>query len=184
MPQGEGEMLREKIFKEFIKIFSVENVITKQRVSTGTSDDLIYSMYTPEPDVIVLPRNTRRQVIVDNNTINSAYHIYKKFFDAINKIAVVKFNEHNLNPNPRYLIALEAGGSGNMKHLLGDIVNASILGKIGIVVGTNKKMVDSYKRIIEYLNFAYDVGKNKQHFDNVVILEQTPFLNYLSKYNN
>jgi len=184
MPQRDGEILREKIFEEFIKIFGIENVITKQRVSTGASDDLIYSMYTPEPDVIVLPENIRRQVIEDNNTIHSAYLFKKTFFDAINDIAVVKFNEYNLNPNPRYLIALEAGGSGNMKHLLGDIANASILGKIGIVVGTNKKMIDSYKRIIEYLNFAYDVGKNKQHFDNVVILEQTPFLDYLSTYGN
>lgn len=178
---ADGEKLRELIFKEFKSIFGIKNVITKRRISTGTADDLINTMYTPEPDVIVLPENTRRQVNEDNRQINLAYEKYNDFFNAINNIAVVKFNEDNLNPNPRYLVAVEAGGSGNMKHLLGDIVNASILGKVGLVVGTNRDMIKKYVSIIEYLNFAYDVGKIKQHFDNVAILEQDLMIDFFSK---
>lgn len=178
-----GDELRKQLFQEFQKIFGQDNVKTEWRASAESSDDFDSGyMYTPKTDVAVGPYNISKQVKRDNQNIKSAFEKYKDFLHEINQIAEKRFNENRLNINPRCFIAIEVGGSGSSrKHLLGDMFNASILGKIGIVMGVNEENVRAYKRIFEYVNFAYEVKKTKQHFYNIAILNGVDFLKFLRK---
>lgn len=179
-----GEELREQLFQEFQKIFGQDNVKTKWRATTESSDDFDSSyMYTPETDIAIGPYNINRYIETNNRDIKSAFESYKDFLHEINqKIAIKKFHENYLNNNPRCFIAIEVGGSGSSrKHLLGDMFNASILGKIGIVVGVNEENARAYKRIFEYVNFAYEVKKTEQNFKNIAILNGVDFLEFLRK---
>jgi len=129
------------------------------------------------------PYNISRQIKRNNKNINSAFEKYRGFLDSINQIATKKFDEDSLNSNPRCFIAIEVAGSGSEKHLLGDMFNTSILGKVGMVVGANEKNLKTYQRIYEYVNFAYEVEKTSQYFGNVAILDGVEFLGFLKKLN-
>jgi hypothetical protein len=179
-----GEQLRELLFSEFKIFFGEENVKTKWRATDESTDDFDGSyMYTPETDLIVKPFNISREITRDNKLINDALSKYLDFLKEINSFAQVPFQENLLNKNPRCFIAIEVGGSGSEKHLLGDMYNASVLGKVGFVVGANPTIVKTYQRLYDYTNFAYTVGKTNQSFGNLAVLDGSPLLSFLkSKY--
>ncbi len=180
-----GEQLRVLLFNEFKIFFGNENVKTKWRATDESTDDFDGSyMYTPETDLVVKPFNISREITRDNNSINSAFDKYTNFLNDVNTSALVPFQQHLLNRNPRCFLAIEVGGSGSEKHLLGDMYNASVLGKIGFVVGTNRSITNSYQRLYEYTNFAHSVGKTDQHFGNLAILDGLWLLYYLKDKNS
>jgi hypothetical protein len=56
-----------------------------------------------------------------------------------------------VNPRPNCLIALEIGYMGSRKHRMGDLVNASLLGHLGVVIAKDERTEKSYHNIAEYL---------------------------------
>lgn len=94
------------------------------------------------------------------------------------------FDNFRFNENPRCLIAIEIETSGSKKHLVGDITNASILGKIGLIVPTNDKNYKSFKRIMEYLDFAQRNDKvSKNLFKNIVLIKSKNLIELLKSRN-
>ncbi|MDP2205029.1 MAG: hypothetical protein Q8K65_01855 [Alphaproteobacteria bacterium] len=83
------------------------------------------------------------------------------------------------NQNPRCLLAIEIEYSGSMKHILGDIANASMLGYIGIVIGSNTARKPSQvriQRVKSYIEKVTMVGKAPGGlFGNVVYFEAEEF---------
>lgn len=181
----QGEELRELIFKNFQKIFGEELVFTRRRAATGGRDDFdSYIMYNPELDIWVGPENTSRNILLDNHLINQALRVYGDFLHALNDISDKRCNFEYLNKNPRFFLAIEVAGSGSKKHLLGEMFNATILGKIGIVIAANKKMLDTYLRHVEYINFAYGVRKTDLHFNNLMVIDGRKLLELLRSYSH
>lgn len=167
-----GESLRKILFEDFKQFFGEARVKTKWRSSEDSEDDFDSSlMYTPETDIVIKPFNIRRHIKEDNEIIDSELKYHSSFFDNINRIAAIPYQKNVLNKNPRCFLAIEVGGSGSEKHLLGDMYNASILGKIGLVVAANKATLKSYIRLYEYANFAFTVGKTNQSFGNLAIVD-------------
>ena len=80
------------------------------------------------------------------------------------------------NPNPRCLVAVEVVFSGSAKHVLGDILNASVLGRYGLVVCHPSKLARA-KRNREYLASLANVGKLPKLFRNVRVMSVDEFLN-------
>lgn len=167
-----GEQLREEIFKEFKKIFEEGTVFTKRRTATNSGDDFNTSiMYNPELDIWVGPVNINKNITDNNFQINKSLDIYQDILNEMNNVADKKYNPSSLNENPRFFLAIEVAGTGSSKHLLGEMFNSSILGKIGIVIAANQTILDTYLRHVEYINFAHDVKKTRVHFNNLMIID-------------
>jgi hypothetical protein len=92
-------------------------------------------------------------------------------------------NAKDVNWNARCFMAIEVEQSGSKKHLLGDMVNVSISGRIGIVIGCkDKEVLDSFLRQLEYFAYTRDMKKLKFNSRNIIVLKPTQFENTLAKY--
>jgi hypothetical protein len=79
------------------------------------------------------------------------------------------------NPNPRCLLAIEIVYSGSAKHVLGDILNASVLGLYGLVICSEAKE-GRVRRNLAYLRALTNVGKLPPLFRNVQIMTTAEFV--------
>jgi len=125
-------------------------------------------IYSPQPDISVGPYSLEEGIDLNEEYI-SLYQQHKNFFDLCEKshiencIAVTnsyfaKFDV-GYNTNPRCFIAIEIERSGSSKHLLGDLVNAASLGKIGIVIAWNDEVLRKFMRILEYFAFLKETKR-------------------------
>jgi len=73
--------------------------------------------------------------------------------------------------NSRCSFAIEIENSGSRKHRMGDIVNASAMGRVALVV-PDKEILKSFVRILEYLNLLKSSQKPTFEHKNVIILDQ------------
>jgi hypothetical protein len=84
------------------------------------------------------------------------------------------------NPNPRCLVAIEVEHRTSSKHILGGITNASMMGLLGVVVGSNG-CISKVRRIHEYACKLKQVEKaHDGMFGNVACFEETEFLDFLN----
>jgi hypothetical protein len=125
--------------------------------------------YYPRTDIVVGPfslapgQNSR----IDITAIN------KKLMDRLHR------DNLTINNNPRCLLAIEVVFSGSSKHLLGDILNASVIGLYGIVVG-HPNMITKIKRNKKYLEKLAELGKiDCLPFRNVLIVSTDEFIELL-----
>ena len=79
------------------------------------------------------------------------------------------------NENARCLLCIEIEESGSRKHCLGNLVNASALGRIGLLVARSSAMMRVFIRQRAYLHFLSDVRKNSFRTDNALVLTETQF---------
>ena len=79
------------------------------------------------------------------------------------------------NENARCLLCIEIEDSGTRKHCLGDLTNASALGRIGLLVARSEKMLKVFLRQRVYLGYLQSVGKNTFRTDNALVLTEAQF---------
>ena len=70
---------------------------------------------------------------------------------------------------------IEIEESGSRKHCLGNLVNASALGRIGVLVARTDKVLRIFIRQRAYLQFLAGVQKNTFKAANALILSATQF---------
>lgn len=136
------------------------------------------NIYTPRIDVAVGPFAYKERLI---ERYNELLREYVEFIEKIKEKAINKgYLDFNSNVNPRCFIAIEIEKSTekDTKHLLGSITNASILGKVGIlIVFNNRKGLEKMNNLF---NFARQVGKIQDYlFKNVALLTKEDFDNIL-----
>jgi hypothetical protein len=86
------------------------------------------------------------------------------------------------NSFSRCFIAIEIELNGSSKDILGSIINASVTGSIGVVVG-NKKNIDKINRIDSYLFRLEELERLKINtLGNLFIFEEEHFLKLLSEF--
>ena len=83
------------------------------------------------------------------------------------------------NWNARCFMAIEVENRQNTKHLLGDLVNVSISGRIGVVVGYNSVACETFLRELEYLAYTIEAKKIKFNSRNIIVLGPDQFENIL-----
>jgi len=76
------------------------------------------------------------------------------------------------NWNARCLLAVEIENQVTRKHLLGGVVNAAALGRVGIVVGWTDDKVTALVRLQSYWEFLASVEKNTFRTRNLLILRR------------
>ena len=87
------------------------------------------------------------------------------------------FDELKLkNQNARCLFAIEIENLISRKHLIGGAVNASALGRIGVIVAWTPQMLKAAVKLRRYLQFLSDVGKNSFNTTNLLILSREQML--------
>jgi hypothetical protein len=135
-------------------------------------------LYSPTCDVAVGPFSFRE------GSINEVYHSLANLDEVKSFIANLQenslgtgYNEVllDLNLNPRCFIAIEVekATAHDIKHLLGSVINCSLMAKIGIVV-----VFDDYLeyagRLLQYLAFVKRVKKaSKDLFRNVFVISKS-----------
>jgi len=85
------------------------------------------------------------------------------------------------NPNSRCFLAIEIEGKTSMKHRLGSIINASALGRIGIIVAKNEEVLKSILRLLAYLHFLKEVRKLTFDINNIIVIREDQFINILKR---
>jgi len=157
-------------------IFGNDNVETEWRSSAENKDWLKYGkVYAPYPDIAVGPFNihTGDQAEQERREIENSFNRHTNFLQNI-------FVKNNHNQNPRCLLAIEIEYSGSEKYLVGDIINASILGYFGIIV-VHDDLLSMATRIMKYLIGASEMNKIGNVARNVIVVEYSRFMERLPK---
>lgn len=79
------------------------------------------------------------------------------------------------NLNARCLLCIEIEDSGSRKHCLGNLVNASALGRVGLLIARSEKILRTFVRQRVYLRFLASVGKNSFRTENALVLSAEQF---------
>jgi len=166
-----------KVKRELERIYSGEEVEVQWYPFRGEGP----RQYCPIVDVAVGPFATERryetryaellektrafvQCLVEKHNHNVA-EPEKTSFEAI-----AYFNE-----NARCLFCIEVEETGTRKHCLGDLVNASALGRIGLLIARSQKVLRIFVRQRVYLRYLADVGKNTFKTNNALVLTEEQF---------
>jgi len=139
-------------------------------------------IYSPAIDIAVGPfaiseRHEERYTNLLEHTrvfINNLIDIHNKNVEIEEEQTsfekILLFNE-----NARCLIGIEVEKTGSRKHCIGDLVNASALGRIGLLIAWNPDMLRVFLRQRMYLSYLKSVGKNTFRTDNALVLTKDQF---------
>jgi len=86
------------------------------------------------------------------------------------------------NRNARCFIAIEVENESSKKHLMGSIVNAGALGRVGILIAWQEKVLRAAIRMREYFDLLKQAGKRTFNMSSVIILNQEQFADCLDNY--
>jgi len=145
-------------------------------------------IYAPVVDVAVGPFAVTRQYIGEYATLLDETR------DFIEKL-IAKHNDNcdgheeraqfeqirDFNENARCLLCFEIEESGSRKHCLGNLVNASALGRIGILVARQPSVLRTFLRQRAYLRFLAEVQKNTFRTTNALVLSATQLTECLAE---
>lgn len=163
------------------KIFGHKNVKKEWDVAKDSQDAYTRKLYCPQLDIAVGPFNIDENIDRMEETVVSN----RDFIDNVLQLSESSLKDidsflQRKNKNPRCFLAIEIEKSGSRKHMVGNIVNASILGAFGIIIPFNDKALSAYRKIDAYLDFAAKVGKTREIFKNVLIINKENFLKAIS----
>jgi hypothetical protein len=166
---------------------------TTRRHLTFGADSPEKGMYSPIIDVAVGPFATHRQCVWDYDRMT------KTFGGLISKM--LSFYARNLrtfgsdyppqdfhevsgrNQNARCFMAIEIEkGNPDLKYLMGSMINASALGRIGILVAWNHCRLSSLLRLRESFLYMNELGKNSFDTTNLIFLGKDQFMRVLGRF--
>lgn len=169
-----ARVYQKKITTLLEEIFGSDLVIREWSVGKGATDAFLHAgTYAPRLDIAVGPFNINRDV--GQNL--AAIHAKTKH----PLVGELKRQIGILNGNPRCLLAIEIEFSGSSKHILGDFTNASMMGLIGIVVGSSHN-IEKICRVGEYAALLYSLGKAPSLFKNVKVFQDSKFLEFITAF--
>jgi hypothetical protein len=104
------------------------------------------------------------------------FHVENIGDEWINEINIPEFNfVTRKNQNARCFLAIEIENSSTKKHIMGSMINAASLGRIGIGIAYNNSVKRTFLRILNYLAFLKRVEKNTYDTTNFLILTKEQF---------
>jgi len=86
------------------------------------------------------------------------------------------------NRNARCFIAIEIENETTRKHLMGSIVNAGALGRVGILIAWKDEVLRAAIRMREYFDFLQQAQKRTFNMSSVIVLSKDQFTNCLEVY--
>lgn len=141
--------------------------------------------YSPRVDIAIGPFSVHhgQNKTREYNELLRQEHIedfFKKVYDFhienigeqwLNEIQISEFDFLiRKNQNARCLCALEIENTSTKKHIMGSMINAASLGRIGIGIAYNDSVKRTFVRILNYLGFLKRVEKNTYDATNFLII--------------
>lgn len=164
----------QKRITKILKTIFGEKLVRKEW-SAASGDNLWRDrVYAPRVDIAVGPFNSRwnHDLGIDSAAAMELHPMIKE----INERTTIKWNEFS-----RCAIAIEIEFGRIQKYILGDIVNASILGGIGIVIA-NKESEEKIMRAVHYFE-SMDI-RRVNICQNLIVFNDKNFLDFLSSLPN
>lgn len=138
------------------------------------------NIYSPRVDLAIGPfAKDTRCIEQYNQLINSSrgfldmlireHNKNLKLFDVAENSSFFDNLEY-FNENARCFLCIEIENKVSRKHLVGGLVNASALGRVGILIPWTVDKLKAFVKLLEYLKFLGSVGKNTFKTENVLIL--------------
>lgn len=150
--------------------------------------------YSPRVDIAVGPYSVRpgrnrtgeyNALLHDENISSFLESIYECHIENIgdewlNEIEIPDFDSLvNKNQNARCFLAIEIENTSSKKHIMGSMINAASLGRIGIGIAYTESVKRTFVRILNYLGFLKRVEKNTYDASNFLILTRAQIENLL-----
>ena len=109
------------------------------------------------------------------------FHVTNVGDECINEINIPEFDfVTRKNQNARCFLAIEIENSSSKKHIMGSMINAASLGRLGIGIAYNDSVKKTFLRILNYLAFLKRVEKNTYDTTNFLILTKEQFQECIS----
>jgi hypothetical protein len=176
-----GKEIQAAIYRELQRRFDPDLVKSEWSARKLAADAFADpTTYAPRLDIAVGPFNLSFE-----NRYRDAHEIRifgNALVDRI-KQEISEQNDHDFreNQNPRCLIAIEIEHNTSSKHILGGITNASMLGYLGVIVGSTE-YVKKIERIHTYARKLKEVEKAPNDmFGNVACFEEREFMRLIRK---
>ena len=140
-------------------------------------------MYAPRIDIAVGPFAIDRRRLEEQYTellfetrhfIESLIVCHNRNLDGAEQRASFDTIAY-FNLNARCFLCIEIEDSGSRKHCLGNLVNASALGRIGLLIARSEEILRTFIRQRVYLHFLGAVEKNSFRADNALVLSADQF---------
>lgn len=175
-PLKEFQEQLKNLLQELFQIDDVEEEWASMR------DEYGLSIYSPRIDVAVGPFATHERLgHIYDEMINDQYPsmLIKKLveFNRMNLEAYdgfvqpVSYDEIKyLNHNARCFLAIEIENLVSRKHLMGGAINASALGRIGIVIPWSQEKLRAFVKLVRYLQYLKYAEKNTFNTSNLLIV--------------
>lgn len=139
-------------------------------------------MYAPRVDIAIGPFAVAGQYI---RRYTELMHATRRFIECL----IERHNRNvegigepatfgrllDFNENARCFLCIEIEESGSRKHCIGNLVNVSALGRMGLLVARNDVVLRTFVRQRAYLQFLARVGKNTFKTMNALVLSEAQF---------
>lgn len=100
----------------------------------------------------------------------------------LNEVRIADFDRLvTKNQNARCFLAIEIENENSKKHIMGSLVNAASLGRVGIGIAYSDKTFRTFIRILNYLAFLKRVGKNTYDTTNFLIVTKDQMTDLLNE---
>lgn len=182
------------LVSELKKVFPKEFLVPEWNASKNSEDDFnSRDYYAPRVDIAIGPFNVNRDLDINNlnfdNLIQENIPLLQKLYSLSHlgeNHEYINFHDFisTLNPNPRCFIAIEIENTRDAKRSLGDIVNASVMGKVAIVIPIGEDKYKLFYKIKKYFHYLEQVGKLEGNFRNVLIIEGDKILGAFKNENS
>lgn len=152
------------------------------------ADERNLNLYSPRIDVAVGPFATHESLeqAYDNiarETISMSFIGKLIEFSHINLIQYGDFVEPPnfeqviyQNRNARCFMSVEIENMVSRKHLMGGAINASALGRVGIVIPWSDEKLRAFVRLFRYLQYLKLADKNTFNTTNLLIITKEQFV--------
>lgn len=152
-----GQEIQDQVIAALAEFVTEDLLIREWSVRRGAEDTFgDKASYAPRLDVAIGPFNPTFQ-----NRHNDAQAIHQAEGPIIRvlRAAIAGQNPHFYeNTNPRCVVGIEVEHDTSSKHILGGITNVSMLGRLGVVIGTPENL-DKIRRIHAYVRKLKEVEK-------------------------
>ena len=118
-----------------------------------------------------------------NSFLRSLYdlHVENIGSEYLNEITIHNFDSLlHKNQNARCFLAFEIENKNSKKHIMGSLINAASLGRIGIGIAYSEKTFRTFIRILNYLGFLKRVEKNTYDTTNFLIITKEQMITLLN----
>jgi len=103
-------------------------------------------------------------------------HIENIGNEWMNEINIPEFDRLiSKNQNARCLMAIEIENKSSKKHIMGSMINAASLGRIGIGIAYTDSVLRTFIRMLNYMGFLKRVEKNTYDTTNFLIVTKQQF---------